>query len=150
MVRLHVSVLNYCVTITTHDEITFCCISLVFSSSFENGGFVELCQNVIVDVPLFQKDCKLLSHNCYYYYSQPCDKWSLELTSSLPNLIVDLHHRLISYQRSKLKDYPQLQSEFAMLVSETKYGAVCEVDIIKKGPGVSRCYFGNSKKWFYI
>lgn len=62
---------------------------------------------------------------------------------------MDLHHRLISYQHNELKDYPQLQREFAMLVSETKYGAVCEVDIIKKGRGVSSCYFGNHKEWFY-
>ena len=61
---------------------------------------------------------------------------------------MDLHHRLISYQHNELKDYPQLQREFAMLVSETKYGAVCEVDI-KKGRGVSSCYFGNHKEWFY-
>ena len=62
-------------------------------------------------------------------------EWKITSETALRNLVTDLHTSYLSHQRSVILKYPQFRDQMKELVSDHVNGAMCEVDISKRGPG---------------
>jgi len=61
--------------------------------------------------------------------------WNISSSNALRELVTDIYASFSSHQRSVVLNYPQLRDQMKELLADPQYGSVCEVDILKNGPG---------------
>merc|ERR1711962_29590 len=62
-------------------------------------------------------------------------EWDITSETALRNVVLDLYTSYLSHQRTVTLNYPQLRDQMKELMSDPVNGSMCEINIVKNGPG---------------
>jgi len=62
-------------------------------------------------------------------------EWDITSETALRNVVSDIYASYLSHQRTATLNYPQLREQMKDLMSDPINGSMCEVSIVKNGPG---------------